>query len=262
MGRIDSTFAALKAQGRKAFIGYVMSGFPDKPASLALARGLLKEGADLLEIGLPFSDPIADGPVIQKAAEAALKQEGALEFGFEMAKALRAEAQAPLLFMCYLNVVLAPGAEAFAARAKAAGADGVIIPDLTPEESGALKKALEAQGLDLIFLAAPTSTPARLKKIAKAASGFIYMVSVAGVTGEKKSFDVRLDKTVAALRKETRLPLCVGFGVSSPETAKEAASKGEGVVVASTILKEFVEGRGMEAALSRAASMIQAAHSA
>jgi tryptophan synthase alpha chain len=262
MSRIAPAFEALRSSGRKAYIGYVMAGFPDEDASLAMGRQLLADGADLLEIGVPFSDPIADGPVIQKAADEALKHGGSMAMSQRLLSKLRAETDKPLLLMTYLNPLLARGIPGFAEEARACGADGVIVPDMTPEESGQLSPELSKRGLDLIFLAAPTSTPQRLKKIAMAASGFIYVVSVAGVTGERSAFDARLDATVAQLRSMTKLPLAIGFGISTPASAAEAASKADGVVVASTVLKELMDGGGMDAAAARSRSLIQAAHGA
>jgi tryptophan synthase alpha chain len=262
MSRIAATFEKLASEKRKAFVGYSMAGFPDEAQALELGQGLLRSGADLLEIGVPFSDPIADGVVLSHAAEIALKQGASLAMSLRLVKALRAESEAPLLLMSYLNPLLAYGMARFAQDAAAAGADGVVVPDLTPEESAPWAKAFKAQGLDIIFLAAPTSTPARLKVIAKSASGFIYVVSVAGVTGERSTFDARLDGTIATLRQITKLPLAIGFGISSPETAKEAAAKADGVVVASTVLKTFLEGQNAEAARYKASGLIVAAHGA
>lgn len=260
MNKIKTCFDALKEKRKKAFVGYVMSGFPDQAGSFELAKGLLDGGADLLEIGVPFSDPIADGAVIQRCSELALKNGAGLKSSLELVKRLRAVTAKPLLLMTYLNPIVCLGENAFVSAAADAGVDGVIIPDLTPEESADLKKAFKVRGLDIIFLAAPTSTPDRLKKIAAAASGFIYMVSVAGVTGERSGFDSRLGSAIKTLRSLSKLPLAVGFGVSSPESAKEAASKGDGVVVASTVLKVLLDGKGMREALEKARLLIEAAH--
>ncbi len=260
--RIADTFRDLRTRGSKAYVGYVMPGFPDEAASRKLAEGLLKEGTDLLEIAIPFSDPIADGVTIQRCSEIALANGGGTAMSLRLLKTLRPLTQKPLLLMTYLNPVLAHGAEAFAREAAKAGADGIIIPDLTPEEAPELGKAFKAFGIDIVFLAAPTSTPARLQKIASAASGFIYMVSVAGVTGERSGFDPRLSSAIGALKRACALPVVVGFGVSSPETARLAAAKAEGVVAASTVLKMLLEGRGLAPALAHARSLIHAAHGA
>ena len=247
MGRLHESFAALAAKKQKAYIGYAMAGYPSVGGDEALALAVL-EHADILEIGVPFSDPIADGVVLQRCGELALKAGGGLERALALASALRAKSSKPLVLMSYLNPLLAVGMETFAHRAKAAGVDAMVIPDLPPEEGGPTAKALAGAGLDLAYLAAPTSTAKRLKAIAKAATGFIYVVSVAGVTGERQGFDVRLAATVAELRKTSRVPLAVGFGISSPETAKEAAALADGVVVASTVLKAALEAPGHEAA--------------
>jgi tryptophan synthase alpha chain len=256
MGRLSEAFAALAADKKKAYIGYAMAGFPAVGADLDLARAVL-EHSDLLEIGVPFSDPIADGPVLQLCGEKALAAGGGLQRALELAAALRKETAKPLLLMSYLNPLMAAGLETFAFRAKAAGIDALVIPDLPPEEGAALGPVLKGAGLDVVYLAAPTSTPQRLKAIAKAATGFIYVVSVAGVTGERKAFDARLAKTVAALRKASKVPLAVGFGVSGPESAREAAALADGVVVASTVLKAVLDASdaaaGIEAARQRTA---------
>lgn len=258
MGRLQETFAALASANKKAYIGYALAGFPSLGADLGFARSVL-ESADVLELGVPFSDPIADGVVLQRASEKALAQGGGLERALELARTLRAESTKPLVLMSYLNPLLTRGIEAFAHRAKAAGVDGVIIPDLPPEEAGSALAAFAGAGLALVFLAAPTSTAARLKRIAKAATGFIYVVSVAGVTGERGGFDGRLAATVAELRKNAKVPLAIGFGISSPETAREAAALADGVVVASTVLKECLdaadEAVGLRAAAQRTVAL-------
>ncbi len=260
MSRIAASFAKLKVEGRKAYVGYVMASFPTAQGAQSLAQGLLEAGADLIEIGVPFSDPIADGPVIQRCGELAIAQKGGLKSALELARQLRASTEKPLLLMSYLNPALSLGPKAFAAALAEAGVDGTVIPDLTPEEAAPWQKALSAQGIDLIFLASPTSNPARLKKIAAKASGFIYMVSVAGVTGERQAFDQRLSSTLAELRKVTKLPVCVGFGISSPESAREAAKDAQGIVVASTVLKGLIDegAAGLPAAIDKARALIQA----
>jgi tryptophan synthase alpha chain len=173
----------------------------------------------------------------------------------ELAKSLRQGSDKPLLLMSYLNPLLAMGLDTFAHAAKGAGVDGVVIPDLPPDGDRGFAEALQEAGLDVVFLVAPTSTPARLKAVAKAASGFVYVVSVAGVTGERQAFDTRLAKTVAEMRKHSKLPLAIGFGISSPEGAKEMAALADGVVVASTVLKTVQDStdpdNGVHAAIER-----------
>jgi tryptophan synthase alpha chain len=264
MSRLKETFAALAASKKKAYIGYALAGFPSTEADLGFARAVLAD-ADVLELGVPFSDPIADGVVLQRCSEKALAQGGGLERAFELARELRAASPKPLVLMSYLNPLLASGIETFAHRAKAAGIDGVIIPDLPPEEAGQIAPALAKAGLDLVYLAAPTSTPQRLKLIAKAATGFVYVVSVAGVTGERSTFDGRLAATVAELRKTAKVPLAIGFGISSPESAREAAALADGVVVASTVLKAVLdapdEASGLQAAAERSSLLAKAVKS-
>jgi tryptophan synthase alpha chain len=256
MGRLQESFAALAAEKKKAFIGYAMAGFPSQEGDLALARRVLAS-SDILELGVPFSDPIADGPVLQRCSEAALKHGGGLARALVLARQLRAESPKPLLLMSYLNPLLAMGLETFAHAAKSAGVDGLVIPDLPPEEAGDITPVLRGAGLDLAFLVAPTSTPARLKAIAKAATGFIYVVSVAGVTGERKAFDKRLAATVAELRKSAKVPLAIGFGISSPEGAREAAALADGVVVASTVLKALLDSAGEAEGLDLATARVR-----
>ena len=240
MGRLRESFAALAAEKKKAYIGYAMAGFPALGPDLDLARAVL-ESADVLELGVPFSDPIADGIVLQQCGEKALAAGGGLARALEMAAQLRRETSKPIVLMSYLNPLLSGGLETFAHRAKSSGVDGLVIPDLPPEEGLSLAPVLKGAGLDVVYLAAPTSTTRRLRAIAKAATGFIYVVSVAGVTGERKAFDARLQGTVRELRRASKAPLAVGFGVSSPETAREAAGLADGVVVASTVLKAVLD---------------------
>ncbi|MGH7441891.1 MAG: tryptophan synthase subunit alpha [bacterium] len=253
MGRLGDTFNRLASEGKKAYIGYAMAGFPSKGADLEFARSVFAE-ADILELGVPFSDPIADGIVLQRCAEKALANGGGLARALELAETLRAGSDKPLVLMSYLNPLLARGMESFAHRARVAGVDGVVIPDLPPEEARTVASDLGRAGLDVAFLAAPTSTPKRLDLIAKAATGFIYVVSVAGVTGERVGFDERLGRTVERLRARARVPLAVGFGVSSPESAAEAAALSDGVVVASTVLKTVLDAKDQASGLATAAA--------
>lgn len=253
MGRIQEQMAALKAAKKKAFIGYAMAGFPSKGGDLAMAQALLGS-SDVLELGVPFSDPIADGPVLQRCGELALKNGGGLARALELARELRASSPKPLVLMSYLNPLLSMGLETFAHAAMSAGIDGVVVPDLPADETHGLGDAIRSAGLDLVYLAAPTSTPARLKAIAKEATGFIYVVSVAGVTGERKGFDNRLSATVAELRKSAKVPLAIGFGISSPETAREAGALADGIVVASTVLKACLDAPNEAEGLALAAA--------
>ena len=251
MTRLQNAFKLLASAKKKAYIGYAMAGFPDVAHDLAFARGILEE-ADIIELGVPFSDPIADGPVLQRASERALTHGGGLKRSLELARSLRQGSDKPILLMSYLNPLLAMGLETFAHAAKGAGIDGVVIPDLPPDGEDGFAKVLKGAGLDVAFLIAPTSTAARLKAVAKVASGFIYVVSVAGVTGERQAFDSRLEKTVSELRKHTNLPLAIGFGIASPEGAQQAGRLADGIVVASTVLKAAQEASDPDSAVAAA----------
>ncbi len=236
MKRIAATFARCKAERRGALIAYVMGGDPDLAGSKALALACVAGGADLLEIGVPFSDPIADGPTIQLAAQRALRHGTTPRHCLEVVRAVRAGGETPVALMGYLNPLLAAGFEAFAAEAAAAGADAFIIPDLLPEEAGELGEIAARHGLALIFLLAPTSTQARVAAAAKAASGFLYFVSVTGVTGARAELPPDLTARVAAVRAASPVPVVIGFGVSTPEQARMLGSLADGVVVGSAIV--------------------------
>lgn len=194
-------------------------------------------GADLIELGVPYSDPVADGPTIQKASQRALTGGVTLEKIFEMAARLRAKTPIPLIMMTYYNPIYRFGPEKFISKAQEAGVDGLIIPDLPPEEAGELKQIMDRANMDLIFLIAPTTTAERLKKIAARAGGFIYCVSVTGVTGSRKNISEGLAPFLAGIREHTTLPLAVGFGISSPETAAEVARMADGVIVGSSLIE-------------------------
>jgi tryptophan synthase alpha chain len=262
MSRIASTFHDLKARQRKAFVAYVMAGFPNTRQDEALALSFLSAGADLLEIGVPFSDPLADGPVIQRCGELALTAGGGLRRALELARALRPKTQAPLVLMTYCNPPLSMGIEAFAAAAAKAGVDGCIIPDLSPEEAVPWGKALAARGLSLVLLAAPTSTPERLAKVAAEASGFVYFVSVAGVTGFNQGMDSHLATALAVWRKASSAPAVIGFGINSPQRARQAAALADGVVAATALLKPVLESGDFKAAAGMAKALAKAVHSA
>jgi len=236
VSRIEAAFARSRAEGRSALVTYVMGGDPDLAGSRALALACLDGGADLLEIGVPFSDPIADGPTIQLAAERSLRRGTTPRDCLELVRAVRARGDVPVALMGYLNPLLAAGFEAFAAEAAAAGADAFIIPDLLPEEAGELREIAVRHGLALVFLLAPTSTPARVEAAARAASGFLYFVSVTGVTGARAALPPDLTARVAAVRAASPVPVVIGFGISSPEQARALGSLADGVVVGSAIV--------------------------
>jgi len=236
MNRIQATFARCKAERRPALVTYVMGGDPDLAGSKAMALACVDGGADLIEIGVPFSDPIADGPTIQLAAERSLRHGTTPRDCLEVVRAVRARGDVPVALMGYLNPLLAAGFEGFAADAAAAGADAFIIPDLLPEEAGELREMAARHGLALVFLVAPTSTPARVEAAARAAAGFLYFVSVTGVTGARAELPADLTARVAAVRAASPVPVVIGFGVSSPEQARALGSLADGVVVGSAIV--------------------------
>jgi len=236
MNRIDEKFTELREQRRTALMPYLPLGYPTLDVSRQLIRAAADAGADLIELGVPFSDPLADGPVIQHATQVALRNGMTLAKCLEMVRRAREDdVTIPLILMGYLNPILRYGIEPFVHAAKEAGADGLIIPDLPPEEAGALEAACRVHALDLIFLAAPTSTPVRLQKIADATRGFVYLVSVVGVTGARDQVAADLAEFVARVRAVTTQPVCVGFGIANAESARRVAQIADGVIVGSAL---------------------------
>lgn len=237
--RIDARFGALKAEGRAGFVAYVMAGDPSRDEALEILRGLPAAGADVIELGFPFSDPMAEGPPIQRAALRGLRAGLTLKGTLALAKAFReGDADTPLILMGYLNPIETHGYQAFAAAAAASGVDGVIVVDCPPEEAGPLSDALDAASVSLIRLATPTSDDARLKVIAERTSGFVYYVSVAGVTGVKEAQAGSVAPAVERVRKASGLPVAVGFGVKTPERAAEIARVADAVVAGSVLVDE------------------------
>jgi tryptophan synthase alpha chain len=236
MSRIVETFARLKKAGRLAFIPYATIGFPSLHTAEELVPALIAAGGDLVELGVPFSDPLADGPTVQRASFVALQNGVTRAKCFEAARTIRSQTDAPLIFMGYYNPVFSYGVERYVQEAAESGVDGLIIPDLSPEEADEVVAACRKADLDYIFLLAPTSTDARIEQVAKLASGFIYCVSVVGVTGARDALSATLPDFIARIRKHTDLPLVVGFGISRPEHIQTVAKFADGVVVASALL--------------------------
>ena len=237
--RIDARFAALKAEGRAGFVAYVMAGDPTRDEALEILKGLPAAGADIIELGFPFSDPMAEGPPIQRAALRGLNAGLTLKGTLDLARAFReTDTDTPLILMGYLNPIETHGYEAFARDAAAAGVDGLIIVDCPPEEADPLTDALDAHQVSLIRLATPTSDDARLKVIAKRTSGFVYYVSVAGVTGVKEAQAQSVAPAVERVRAASGLPVAVGFGVKTPERAAEIARVADAVVAGSVLVDE------------------------
>jgi tryptophan synthase alpha chain len=254
--RLDATFAALRARRERALVAYFTAGDP----SLAITRRLVVEaarrGADVIELGIPFSDPLADGPVIQRATQRALAAGVTLPRVLELVREMRGEVSAPLVFLTYYNPILAFGLKAFCRTSVEAGIDGVIVADLPPEEASPLRTEAVAAGLDLIHLVAPTSTPERMRKIARASEGFIYMVSLTGVTGERAALAPDLTQQLRALRAITTKPVCVGFGIGTPEQAALVGRAADGVIVGSAIVRLVEQHGGSPELLARVGDFI------
>jgi tryptophan synthase alpha chain len=237
MGRIASTFEKLKQQKKKALIPYVMAGDPDLSTTQALVMELEQNGANIIELGVPFSDPLADGPVIQRASDRSLRNKTSLRAVMELVRRLRQKTQIPLILMTYYNPVHKYGEEQFARDAVACGVDGVIVPDLPPEEAAQLLKASRKVGLDTIFLLAPTSTPRRIRKVSQVSQGFIYYVSLTGITGAGLGSFEEIKHKIQEIQRGSSRPVAVGFGISTPDQAAQVAQWADGVIVGSAIVK-------------------------
>ncbi|MCD8481241.1 MAG: tryptophan synthase subunit alpha [Verrucomicrobia bacterium] len=234
--RISRQFATAANEGRAAMVSYVCAGDPDFQKSLAACKALLDSGTDLLELGIPFSDPLADGPTNQLAADRALRAGMTLEQCFQLAAELRTHSDKPLIFFTYYNIVFARGEENFLRAAKAAGVDGILILDLPPEEASDWISLSQQYQLATVFLMAPTTPPERMALISKVAQGFIYYVSREGVTGVQTSVVNNLSERVAQIKQHTHLPVAVGFGISNAEQVAEVAAAADGVVVGSALV--------------------------
>jgi tryptophan synthase alpha chain len=246
MGRISQTFARLQKAHERALIPYVTAGDPDLEMTKTLVREMVRRGGDLIEIGVPFSDPLADGPIIQRASQRALRGGTTLRTILQAVNELRRDVDIPHVLMTYYNPVFRYGEEAFVADALDAGVDGIIVPDLPPEEAQTLMDLTADTPLDLIFLAAPTSTSARLALISEASRGFIYYVSRLGTTGVRDQLADDLRVMLEKVRVSTSQPIVAGFGVSTPEHVRLVAELADGVVVASAILKLIEDLRDRE----------------
>ena len=239
-GRIEETFARLKAEGRTGFVAFLTVGYPDVESTLRIVPALIEGGADVIELGVPFSDPLADGPKIQKASFHALQQGVTVETCLDVVRKLRASGvEAPIVPMGYYNPLLAYGLERFTKDAAEAGVDGLIVVDLPPEESDEMLAACEAAGLRLIYLVAPTSTEERIREVARRASGFVYCVGVTGVTGERDEIAPGLAEFVGRVRNATNLPIAVGFGISLPKHFEAVARIADAAVIGSAIIDEI-----------------------
>ena len=243
MSRIKNKFAFLREKGEKALIVYLTAGDPDLPTTEKLCLALATAGVDILEVGVPFSDPTADGPVIQAAALRALKNGTTLEAVLAMIEEIRKVSEIPIVLFGYYNPVFSYGASRFADRAREAGVDGALIVDLPPEEAPELRRYTDPAGLDFITLVAPTTDDERITKITSQATGFLYYISVMGITGTKKPEVKMIEKDVARIRRFSSLPVVVGFGISTAAQAAEIGPQADGVVVGSAFVKLIDENR-------------------
>jgi tryptophan synthase alpha chain len=244
MSRISSRFEQLQREGRKALIAFITAGDPDLAFTERLVPEMAAAGADIIELGIPFSDPMADGPTIQLSSERALAGGANLKSILATVKKIRLSCDVPILLMGYYNPVLAFGLESFCAEAAESGVDGILLVDLPPEEAGELVFFTKKQGIDFIPLLTPTSDSSRINKIKKSGSGFIYYVSVAGVTGARASVASDIGLMVEKIRSEAALPVAVGFGISTPEQAGSVAKLADGVVVGSALVRLFEQFTG------------------
>ncbi len=248
MNALAETTRSLRARGRKALVAYFTAGYPDDDAFDALVRAAVDAGADAIEVGIPFSDPIADGPVIQASSSAALANGMTLARALDATARLASDARVPFVVMSYVNPILRLGVDAFAREAANAGVAGVVVPDVSFEESAAFRPPLRSAGLAYVDLVAPTSGEARARAIARASEGFVYAVSMTGVTGARTAALADVEALVASVRAATDTPVYVGFGVSSPESAREIATASDGVIIGSRLMQLAGDGPARGAA--------------
>jgi len=263
MTRIDAKFAELKAANKKAFVSYIMAGDPDYETSLDIVRGLPAAGVDIIELGLPFTDPMADGPTIQLAGQRALEAGMTLQRTLDLATAFREQDDTtPIVLMGYYNPIYSRGVDKFLTDAKVAGIDGLIIVDLPPEEDSELCIPAQKAGLNFIRLATPTTDDKRLPKVLQNTSGFVYYVSITGITGAAAAEAVDVGPEVARIKAKTDLPVIVGFGIRTPETSEAIAKVADGAVVGSAIVSEIAAGKSVAEVLAFVKSLADGAHRA
>ncbi len=261
MTRIDRKFAQLRDQGRKAFVSYIMGGDPNPETTLAVMQGLPGAGVDIIELGVPFTDPMADGPTIQLAGQRALEGGQTLQKTLDLVRRFReGDDSTPIVLMGYFNPIYNHGVEQFLNDAKAVGVDGLIVVDLPPEEDSELCLPAQAAGLNFIRLATPTTDARRLPKVLENTSGFVYYVSITGITGAAAAQAADVGPEVARIKAATDLPVIVGFGISTPETAQAIASVADGCVVGSAIVKQIADGSPVADVLGYVRSLSDGAH--
>ncbi|MCX5857200.1 MAG: tryptophan synthase subunit alpha [Deltaproteobacteria bacterium] len=262
MGRIEKKFHELKQKNEKALVVYLTAGDPDLPTTEALIKALAAAGVDILEIGVPFSDPTADGPIIQAASRRALQNGATLAKILDLVESVRKASEIPIVLFGYYNPVFIYGNEAFARRAKAAGVDGILVVDLPPEEAAELRIYTDRAGIDFISLLAPTTPDQRTRRIAEKAGGFLYYISVTGVTGTAKPIVENIRRDLTKIRKISILPVVVGFGISTPAQAAEIAPHADGVVVGSAVVSLIEENTSRDDMIPRVTSFVGAVKSA
>lgn len=256
MGRIQKRFEELAERGETALIPFLTVGDPDRQTSEALILSMVEAGADLIELGVPFSDPIAEGPTIQRSSERALASGTSLNSILELVSRIRTRVEVPLILMGYANPVFTMGYQRFAKLAAEVGVDGIIVPDLPPEEGAELYDGCNDLGVDSILLAAPTTTPERLSMLAGKSRGFLYYVSLTGVTGARSELAAGIEQGVGAAREAGNIPVCVGFGISTPAQAAQVAGFADGVVVGSAVVDRIEAADSRDAAVDAVAKFI------
>ena len=256
--RIPRRFAKLSEAGEMGLVAYITAGDPSLEASEKIVLAAAEAGADVIELGVPFSDPVADGPTIQRASERALRGGTTLAGVIELVRRLRTHTDVPLILFSYFNPMLQMGIENFGDAAAAAGADGVLATDLTPEEAGEYRAGIQTRGLDTIFLAAPTSTDERLARIAECSSGFLYLISRTGVTGAREALPEELPTLARRVRRFTKLPIAIGFGISQPAQVSVLGGIADAAVVGSALVAEVEKAATPDAAAASVAALIRA----
>jgi tryptophan synthase alpha chain len=257
MSRLDDTFAALRARGRTGLITYVTAGDPDLERSALVLAALARAGADVLEVGVPFSDPVADGPVIERAAERARAAGGTLSTTLDLVARVRPDVRAPIVLFTYVNPLMAMGEQAFAERARAAGVDGVLALDLPIEESDSFRQTLASAGIDTIFLLSPTTTDERIERASALGRGFLYVISRLGVTGTRAELREGARELVARIRRKTTLPIALGFGLSTPDHVRQAGAWADAAVVGSALVSVIEESAGSPELVDRVEGFVR-----
>jgi len=257
MNRIEKKFKELQKKRKKAFIAFIMAGDPNLSITKDLIFELEKQGADIIELGVPFSDPLADGPTIQRSSERALKNKITLDSVSNLVRNVRSKSQIPIVFLTYYNLLYHYGLQKFIHKAKSSGVDGVIIPDLPPEESGELRRIAKKNKFSIIHLMAPTSSTKRIKMIADASTGFIYYVSLTGTTGARKELPKEISNSLRKIKRMTKKPVCVGFGISKPEQVRSISKLADGVIVGSAIIKVIEQNIGKRALVKKVGGFVR-----